>query len=59
VFLNNTNLIEIKNSLAPGSIILITSSVKLENLKLILNEIEFKDLEIVHISKLINEKESS
>lgn len=56
--LTNTNLIEIKNVSSPGSIILISSGVKLENVKLMLNEIGYKDLNIVHISKLIDEKES-
>lgn len=55
--LTNTNISKIKNSLAPGNIILISAGVKLENFKLILNEIEFKDIEIVHISNLIDEKE--
>ncbi len=55
--LTNSNLSKIKSSLAPGSIILISSGVKLENFKIILNEVQFKDLEIVHISNLIDEKE--
>lgn len=55
--LTSTNLIEVKNALVPGSIILLTSSAKLDSLKVILNELEYKDLEIVHISKLIDEKE--
>ncbi len=55
--LTSTNLIEAKNAIEPGSIILLTSSAKLESLKVILNELEYKDLEIVHISKLIDEKE--
>lgn len=58
ISLNSTNLIDVKNNIAPGSIILITSSARLEDIKLILNEIEYKDLEIVNISKLIDEKES-
>ncbi len=55
--LTGTNLIEIKNALEPGSIILLTPTAKTENIKMILNEIEYKDLQIVHISKLIDEKE--
>ncbi len=55
--LTSTNLIEIKKQLEPGSIILLTSTAKLENVKTILNELEYKDLEVVHISKLIDEKE--
>jgi len=56
--LTSSNLIEVKNSIRPGSIILISSGVTKENIKYILNEIEYKDLDIVHISKLINEKGS-
>lgn len=57
--LNSTNFIDIKNNIEPGSITLITSSAKLEEVKLVLNEIEYKDLEIVNIYKLISEKESA
>lgn len=56
--LTSSNLIEIKNNVGPGSIILVTSGAKVEDVKLIKNEIEYKDLDIVHISKLISEKES-
>ncbi len=57
--LNSTNFLDIKNNVEPGSITLITSTAKLEEVKLILNEIEYKDLEIVNIYELINEKEGS
>lgn len=56
LILNNSNLIEVKSSVNPGSIILIASGLTKENLKIVLNEIKYKDLDIVHISKLINEK---
>lgn len=55
--LTSTNTHEVKNSLEPGSIILLTSSAKVENLKVILSELEYKDLSVVPISKLIDEKE--
>lgn len=55
--LTGTNLIEIKNSIEPGTIILLTSTARIEDLKVIMNEIEYKDLDVVHISKLIDEKE--
>jgi len=58
LILNDTNLIEIKNNIESGAIILISSDAKVEDVKILMNEIEFKDLQIVHISKLINEKES-
>lgn len=57
--LTNSNVANVENAISPGSIILISSQAKLENVKLILNEIEYKDLNIVHISKLISEKESA
>ncbi len=55
--LDNTHISEFKNRLSPGSIILISSGVKVENLKSLLQEIEFKDFDVVFISKLIDEKE--
>lgn len=54
--MTSSNLIEIKSSIRPGSLILISAGVTKENIKYILNEIEYKDLDIVHISKLIDEK---
>ncbi len=56
VTFTNTNLIDVKNSVRPGAIILIASGVTKENVKFILKEIDYKDLDIVHISKLIDEK---
>lgn len=56
--LTNSNLIDIKASLKPGAITLITPSAKLSDLEIILKEIEYKDMEIVHISKIIDEKEN-
>ncbi len=56
---NSTNLINIKNNIAPGNIILLNTGARVEDVKYILNEINYKDLEIVNISVLINEKEST
>lgn len=58
VKLMGTNILEVKSLLEPGSIILLSSSAKVEDVKLILKELEYKDLSIVHISRLIDEKES-
>lgn len=58
ITLTSTNVASIKNNISPGSFILISSGVKLDSLKVVLNEIEYKDLSIVHVSKLIDEKES-
>lgn len=57
--LAQSNLIEVKNNISPGGITLISSRAKLEDVKVLLKEIEYKDLEIVKLSKLISEKESS
>lgn len=54
--LNGTNLITLKDSIASGDIILITSGAKLEDFMLLKKEIEYKDLNIVFVSKLISEK---
>ena len=54
--LNSVNISEIKNKISGGSIILISSTSKLEHIKLLLNEIYYKDLDIVYVSDLINEK---
>lgn len=55
--LNASNMLEVKNAIGPGSIILLTSSAKVSNIEILLNELEYKDLEVVHISQLIDEKE--
>ena len=56
VTLNNSNIVEVKNNIGPGSIILISSKTDIKNIEFILNEINYKDLDIVYISKLIDEK---
>ena len=53
-----TNIIDIKNKIDSGVIILVSSSAKIEHLKMLLNEINYKDLKVVHVSKLISEKEA-
>lgn len=53
--LQNSNIVEVKNSVTAGSLILVSSNAKLENVKLLLNEIKYKDLQIVFVSTLINE----
>ena len=58
IHLKNSNISEIKNQITPGSLILASKNTKLENIILILNEIKYKDLEIVYISNLIDEKAS-
>ena len=53
---NDNNLIDIKKELTGGSIILIKDNVKLDNLKLLIKEINFKDLEMVYLSEIITEE---
>ncbi len=56
LFLQNTTFPEIKNKIEPGSIIHVSETTDLETLKLIINEIKYKDLSIVYISELLGEK---
>ena len=51
----NNGLIDSLNKLGSGDIILISSSLSLDNLKLLLNEINKQDLQIDYLSKVINE----
>lgn len=55
-FLNAQNIVEAKNKIESGSIILIKSTANLEEFKLLVKEIKFKGLEILTISELIDEK---
>jgi len=57
IFLNNYNLSKVKSKLASGSIILIDKNVSLDNVLLILRELEFKDLKIVSLKRLISERD--
>jgi len=53
--LNKNNLLEIKNNLKNGSIIIISESASLSDVKLLLKEIKYKDLELVYLSEIISE----
>lgn len=53
--LNNSNLLEIKKNLKNGSIIVIGDTAGLSDVKLLLKEIKYKDLELVYLSELISE----
>lgn len=55
-YLNSQNIVEAKNKIESGAIILIKSTAKLEEFKLLLKEINFKGLDILTLSELINEK---
>lgn len=51
----NDNIYDIKNTLENGSIILIKKDTNLKDIKILLNQIKFQDLEIVYLSDLIKE----
>lgn len=53
--LNNSNLLYIKKNLKNGSIIVIGDTATLSDVKLLLKEIKYKDLELVYLSELISE----
>ncbi len=54
--LNKTNIIEVKNNIEKGSIILIKNNARLVDYKILLSKIKSMDLEIVFLSKLISEE---
>ena len=54
--LTSTGIYKVKSQLSSGSMVLVTKSAKLEDVKYLLNEIKFKDLKIVKVSKLISEE---
>ncbi len=55
-FLNGQNIVEVKNKINSGAIILIKKEAVLDHLKLLVKEINFKGLKIIPISELITEK---
>lgn len=55
-FLNSSNIVEIKNKIESGAIILIKENATLDEFQLLLKEINFKGLKIVNLSELIAEK---
>lgn len=55
-YLNGQNIVEAKNNVESGAIILVKSTAKLEEFKLLVKEINFKGLSILTLSELIDEK---
>ncbi len=55
LILNNTTFLNIKNNINKGDIILIKKGTNLDNIKLLLDNITFKDITITTISNLISE----
>lgn len=54
--LTSNNIIEVKNNINNGSIILIEASAKLSDIQLLIKEIKFKGYNLVYLSELINEE---
>lgn len=57
--LNKTNFLDVKKSIKNGSIIVIGESANLSDVKLLLKEIKYKDLELVYLSEIISEENKS
>jgi len=54
--LSNSNLADIKSKIGNGSIIYVNKSASLNDVKLILKEVKYKDLEVVYLSEMISEE---
>lgn len=57
--LNSSNIASMKSKVQSGSIILITSSAKLEDLKILLKQIEYQGLNFLTLSELIFEENNN
>ena len=55
LILNSSNYNEIKKNILNGSIILISKNAQLNDLKMLIKEIKYKDLQIVYVSEIIDE----
>lgn len=55
-YLNGQNIVEAKNNIESGAIILIKPTANLEEFKILVKEINFKGLSIMKLSELIDEK---
>ena len=53
---NLFNFHKVKNHLNSGCIILICDNAKLEDVKLLLKEIKYKNYDIVYLSEMISEE---
>ena len=53
--INNHNLINYKSNITSGDIILIDNNMSLDNLKILLKEIQYRDLKIIYLSEMISE----
>ena len=54
--LNSSNYLEVKKNIEAGSIILIKDNAKLEDVKMLVKEIKYKNLKMVYLSEVIKEE---
>lgn len=53
--INNQTIISYKSNIASGDILLINSNISLENLKILIKDIQYRDLKLVNLSEIISE----
>ena len=53
---NNNTIINIKNNISSGNIYKVEKNTDISDIKIIINSILYKDLDIVRLSKLISEE---
>lgn len=56
LILNHQNILTLKNKVSSGDIILIEENVSVSEIKLLLDEINYRDLTIISLNKLISEE---
>lgn len=56
--LNNQTFLEIKNNIKSGDIYYIDSTIETKNIRILINSIMYKDLNIVSLSKLLSEEKN-
>lgn len=54
--LNNKSFISLKNSIEPGDIYYVEKTTDVKNIKILINSIIYKDLDIVSLSKMLSEE---
>ena len=53
---NNKTFIDIKNNITSGDIYYVEKSTDTKNIKILINSIIFKDLDIISLSKMLSEE---
>ena len=59
LILSNDNVFDIKNKIENGAIIYIKKDTSIDTINIILNQIKFKGLKVVYLSKLISEENTN